>query len=428
MKKKIDLFWYWFILVVAFVLCFFAVNDKKVNAYHLDEYGNVVSDNLFGGNLVNGFYVFDYGYFQSDNTFRASNDYIEVESGRDIVLSFTGNYNRFLSGFVFYNNGVWVGKANDTLTARVPSNANQVVFNIWLDTYSDNIQNVQLQYGTVATPYEPYGVWYSESNAEDMFLGRLPTFTSSLTYTNQNTGVTSTINNVNEYIDNSFGYLYFDRLWNYLDSLTASSYDNAKLTIDFDYNLNINTSYVINSNKENYGSGVWFYQDNDLMLEVRNFYENEYCGGAVQYSCNVELNKYVNIGSGSFSFSYLNRIIVWSSTTDERTLTFGYNNIGYNTGYDAGYNVGYNDGKKIADDLIYDSGFSNGYNVGYDAGVNYSSGGGNTLVGLVGAVFTAPVNMLHTIFDFEFLGINLTNFLFSLISLFIVIWLIRKFL
>lgn len=462
MKKKIDLFWYWFILVVAFVLCFFAVNDKKIGAYFLNSDGNLVSDNLVYNDRE--FLECGHGY----NAICTENNGVSInvvpgDASNVGYRYITKNLKEFFTDYGDYRitlfsstnkNAMRVCLFGDTdsivlscsdfdttngiMTTTFNYESSTKDYNKFIVIYVrtpyftfDNvfIDNFMITKGnTIYENYIPGGVWYSESNAEDMFLGRLPNFTSSLTYTNQDNGVTSTINDVNSYIDNSFGYLYFDRLWNYLDSLTSSSYDNAKLTIIFNDNLNINTSYIINSNKENYGSGVWFYQNNDLMLDVRNFLDNEYCAGSSQYSCNVELNKHVNVGSGVNSFSYLNKIVVWSSTTTERTLAFGYNNIGYNTGYDNGYNVGYKDGKKVADDLIYNNGYTDGYNIGYDSGVNYASGGGNTLVGLVGSIFTAPVNMLHTIFDFEFLGINLTNFLFSLISLFIVIWLIKKFL
>ena len=452
MKKKIDFFWYWFIFVVAFVLCFFAVNDKKVNAYHLDSNGNLVSDNVLqlrdATFSYNGLtYVIKDGIFTINGTAGSGGSYWYFNSYTNITSIPSGDYTifkAFISGTTSNNSSnITIRTASQQYYVQLGSSHGDIKYkenmepltNISFYAPAGTVLNnysfaLMITKGeNVPASFEPYGaIWYSPTNAENMYQGKLPNFTSSLTYTNQDTGVTSTINDLNSYIDNSFGYLYFDRLWTYLDNLTGSSYDDAKLTINFSENLNINTSYIINSNKENYGSGVWFYQNNDLMLDVRNFYDNDYCVGSSQYSCNVDLNKYVNVGSGSNSFSYLNKVVVWSATTDERTLAFGYNNIGYNTGYDNGYIVGYKDGKNVSDNSIYNIGYTNGYNVGYDKGVNYASNGGNTLVGLVGAIFTAPVNMLQTIFDFEFLGINLTSFLFSLISLFIVIWLIRKFL
>lgn len=67
--------------------------------------------------------------------------------------------------------------------------------------------------------------------------------------------------------------------------------------------------------------------------------------------------------------------------------------------------------------------YNRGYNVGYTAG----NGSGNNIAGIIGAIFVGPINMLSTIFDFEFLGINLAGFILSLTTLLVVIWLIKRF-
>ena len=67
--------------------------------------------------------------------------------------------------------------------------------------------------------------------------------------------------------------------------------------------------------------------------------------------------------------------------------------------------------------------YNRGYNVGYTAG-NES---GNNIAGIIGAIFVGPINMLSTIFNFEFLGINLAGFILSLTTLLVVIWLIKRF-
>lgn len=67
--------------------------------------------------------------------------------------------------------------------------------------------------------------------------------------------------------------------------------------------------------------------------------------------------------------------------------------------------------------------YNEGYNLGYSEGVNSS----NSLGDLMITVADTPISIFKSIFDFNVLGFNLNGFVFSLISLSIVIWLIKRF-
>lgn len=106
---------------------------------------------------------------------------------------------------------------------------------------------------------------------------------------------------------------------------------------------------------------------------------------------------------------------------------FDFSNNGYylqgleagtSQGYDKGYNEGYSEGNSV--------GYNNGYNEGFDDGVldsnNYS------FFGLITAVIDAPVRVLTSLFNFNFLGINLWVFITSILTLSLVVFVVRKFL
>lgn len=91
--------------------------------------------------------------------------------------------------------------------------------------------------------------------------------------------------------------------------------------------------------------------------------------------------------------------------------------------YFEGYEEGKEDGLHDGYDLGYTEGFDDGYDLGFDDGLESN----NSLVGMVGAIFTGPVTMFQQIFNFNVLGINFAEMLLGLVTLLVVIWLIKKF-
>lgn len=467
MKKKIDLFWYWFIFVVAFVLCFFAINNKRVNAYFLNSDGNIQSDNLIPN---------DRGQFEcykTTNTTCVLNEGVSITSDFDISLSGVTAYTYITKDLSQYINEVGVYRVtvftkNNSVPNRIcifgnsssqsigctydstshvftinENNINNIKRIVIYNNSSDmpnsssiTINNFMITKGkSIYENYIPGGTWYSEKYVGDLATGVISYSSASLTYDNRDYGTSHSISDVSSYIDSSFGYIYFDRLWRYLDTLTSSEYENAWLTLQLNNKMNLNTTYILNSmfNNGNYGVGAKFYQGDNLILNVTNWYNNDYayCNETSGATCSVQISNFVNVGDRpdlQNSFTYFDKIEIWSADTDKRTGSFGFQNISYNQGYNSGYNLGYSTGSSNGEKTGYNKGYNNGYLYGYEKGVDAVEGTDNTLVGLVGGILTAPVNMLKTIFDFEFLGINLTHFIFSIVSLFIVIWLIKIFL
>lgn len=89
---------------------------------------------------------------------------------------------------------------------------------------------------------------------------------------------------------------------------------------------------------------------------------------------------------------------------------------GYDRGYGQGYADGTNNGKSI--------GYQTGYADGYSEGVNINSTAFTIFNGILN-IGMIPINFFLAMFDFTILGINVSNFVMSVLSVFITIWLIR---
>lgn len=145
-----------------------ALTIDKPYQFAQEEYNK--SKNLFNGNLQYGAWIFADGNYTWTEEYRCSTNYIEVVPGSTITLSAKGNYTEGGSGFVFYNNGSYVGYADHTFTATVPANANQVLFNIFIGSNSFNLTDIQLEYGNVVTPYQSYNSSSHITNPQADFL------------------------------------------------------------------------------------------------------------------------------------------------------------------------------------------------------------------------------------------------------------------
>lgn len=114
-------------------------------------------------------------------------------------------------------------------------------------------------------------------------------------------------------------------------------------------------------------------------------------------------------------------------------MSFGYRvSVSDSSGdfYNLGYNNGYLDAKEGFEEektSIYNSGFESGktagYNDGYNAGKDASDN--YTFLGLIGAVFDAPIEAFKGLFNFEILGTNMQGFVLALLTLSVIIVIIK---
>lgn len=103
---------------------------------------------------------------------------------------------------------------------------------------------------------------------------------------------------------------------------------------------------------------------------------------------------------------------------DNMTSSF---QLGYNTGYDKGNSIGYNTGYQSGYDKGYNDGKAYAYNEGFNEGYEQGASGNNTLVGMIYAIVDVPFKVLKDSMNFNFLGINVADFIFSALTMIIVI-------
>lgn len=139
------------------------------------------------------------------------------------------------------------------------------------------------------------------------------------------------------------------------------------------------------------------------------------------------------------SFGYKTNVM----NTSESSYQSGYNN-GYQEGLGdkdtirkEGYNQGYQagqenfEGQLAAQETIRQEGYNQGYQEGKVAGreVGYQEGvadqGDYTFMGLIGAVFDAPIQAFKGLLSFEVLGVDMTAFVSSLFGLAVILVIIK---
>lgn len=126
-------------------------------------------------------------------------------------------------------------------------------------------------------------------------------------------------------------------------------------------------------------------------------------------------------------------LILGSNTVAKRTesLTFNYdldnlyqqvrNAFGLaKGGYTAGYENGYADGNSNG----YDTGYDDGYADGFSQGVTADDTAFTIFNGIL-TIGMLPINVFLAMFDFDILGINISNFVMSLLTVLVTLWVIR---
>lgn len=90
-------------------------------------------------------------------------------------------------------------------------------------------------------------------------------------------------------------------------------------------------------------------------------------------------------------------------------------------GYSAGYNVGYDTGYANG----HDDGYNTGYSDGYTNGVSVDSTAFTIFNGIL-TIGMLPINVFLAMFDFTVFGINISNFVMSLLTVLVTIWVVKS--
>lgn len=107
-----------------------------------------------------------------------------------------------------------------------------------------------------------------------------------------------------------------------------------------------------------------------------------------------------------------------------RNFKFLFNS---NSSYNMGYNQGYNQGLNSTNNKGYQEGYNLGKNEGYNQGYNQAlqDSESYSFSKLFTSVIDAPIHVLTSMFNFEFMGVNLSFFFMGLITFCVVIFVIR---
>lgn len=211
--------------------------------------------------------------------------------------------------------------------------------------------------------------------------------------------------------------------------------NSADMRVAFSYSIKYDGSYVIDPSSLNKINS--FYEYPILQTQIATgttnpwyFAPSGYCLKSSSVPSGFALNPSLAHGvpSGLTSDSYAQVTSFLSNC-----MSFGYS-VSVTDSSDGLYNLGYNNGYQDAkEDFeeektgIYNSGFGQGkvagYNDGYNAGKDVSAN--YTFLGLIGAVFDAPIEAFKGLFNFEILGTNMQGFVLALLTLSVIIVIIK---
>lgn len=435
-------------------------------SFTLDENGNYVSQNLLQQNLSN----LDI-HSNSSQINNVSNYSITYTINEDNSNS-TGVYFLFSRNFTINNiySFSFDLTATSNITLVVYGMENNVITDDELTTYKHfsstfdlnnqayiiytkgsigtqvKLSNLMLNEGATPLPFEPYGLWYSQGNynnygnvkyndgynagysqATDDIYSNNPFYNASLKYyaaldssspwftmtldnsilQNSNTldvnQVVKSILNENDqyafYNDHGIGYFKVD---------FAKSFSASEMV------------YLVNAaNPYQFDHYFTYYFDDGSEYVFHNPIESEYSNYYWQYDvslANTNKNGQRVVG---ISFRKGARDIVNSVSQSQY-------NIGYNDGYSSGYSSGYDSGTGAGYNTGYAEGNKQGYSTGYNDGYEIGFGQTNYLRTTVFAIADTPIRVFKQIFDFNILGINIAGIVLSIMSLFVIIWLVKK--
>lgn len=211
--------------------------------------------------------------------------------------------------------------------------------------------------------------------------------------------------------------------------------NSADMRIGFNYTIKFEGNYIVSPSSLNsigsyYNYPVISYQFGTGSSRPWYFAFKGYClkSSSIPSDFPFYMGDYSSVPSGLTDDSYRQFINFLGNC-----MSFGYRvSVTDSSGdfYNSGYNNGYQDAKEgFEEDKtgIYNSGYEQGkvagYNDGYNAGKDVADN--YTFLGLIGAVFDAPIEAFKGLFNFEILGTNMQGFVLALLTLSVIIVIIR---
>lgn len=203
------------------------------------------------------------------------------------------------------------------------------------------------------------------------------------------------------------------------DGLSNGAFNNAVVTFSNTVAQKTNNLIVLPSSIEvvrfsySIGTGVGKYSFENVPsgIDVNSNYFVNAISTSVIYSSNAETTLPLT-GLDIVDDAYQNGVVA------------GFNSgVQSSQGYQNGYNVGFADGEQAAVRPNYDKGYDAGYNVGFGAGEQAGLQAANdySFFSFIAACIDAPIQAFMGLFNFEILGMNMSNFSLGLLTAAIII-------
>ncbi len=373
-------------------------------------------------------------YLRSGNIITISADYTVLDDS-----SFSGNFtslfihlygtSELFSGTSFLPSvGV---KTRFSASFTIPDGKDGFYYPVFtLNSLEIRIENIMINIGKVAFPYRPYNKFFYDKGyaqgkvdgkeegykegyaaaSDDLSLGVLKGSKISATFTYEN-GTKTITDEEPVFTYNGIDLSGYASKYYYNDNNSDYILETADVTITFAEAFTYEAfpiGFYGNSASVVYG-GYFIGSDGKQYACERDVSSNgsAFKIGEGTYDSNLQV-KAIKIHFGRASDTLNGTVIVHSGQ---------YRN-GYANGYNDGETAGFSDGVKVGKK----DGYEAGYNEGYSYGMNVSDGG---FIKLLSATIDAPVKAFTSLLNFEVLGVNMKDFVLSILTLMFVLTIVR---
>ena len=446
MKKRINKVILKFSLCCAMLISCISFMVCKTYAWHENSSGNLVSDNIYSiGSYSSSINGVSMNVNNQTLILNGTSSNGSWNNRTDLTITLNaGTYTmQWFTDYIGNNIGFGLRSSNTGLTELYQLNTQryrtftineQTTFTtvIWWQTSNMSFDNVKVSCMVYEgnyknyTMFEPYGKTYYNydvvEKASLMSYGCFKYASSIKVYYNNGTttNLYKEFSNITDftlenYVRFTNNILYIDDYKLIFTLLGGNS--NWKYTID----ISFSSGQVKISDFQEW----YIYADSSTTI-------TSFTSG-VSYSTSVGGNPLVvNLTSQGFSSNDYISNVVYTRRNPNIALARGglgtpnLNSSYYNNGYNSGYDVGYDDGYNVGFDDSKSEHYAMGYNDGYRDGEesDFTTNGFKTLIG---SIFNYPINMIRSIFNFEFMGINIFSIIVFVMSIGIVIFVIRRF-
>lgn len=414
---------------ISLMLCLsiFLINSFAQNGYNIDSNGDIQSLNVLDINSytservnvsINGLEV----------SISVNNDvwaYIEYEILPSI--QYTISFDSVGSGKVVYSdngNSLYnIDFATGHFARTFTSDARYLRFYVsWgsAETKTTILSNIMLSKGNVELDYFPYGFYSSTSlnpfSPDNIRLIDFLGYGGAYNWTE--------LPKENAYQYFSVQSLQIERFLN-ANNINEYNTNYGRTGIEIDLINPIDLSgyhYLFNFSTDSY-SGT---PPNDFYIGFSRYNSTN---NFIVYYTQQESTQYQSSFTIDLPSDFLcdGISVFWYNVDTNRNIlsqiTLGSYDLGYNNGVKSGMHLGYNDGYNNGYSVGETSGFQRGYNDGINS--NLETNGIRTLFN---SILSFPVDMIKSVFNFEFMGVNIASVITFIISIGIVAFVLKKFL